>query len=152
MKLLLAGGVILLIVTVLIVTYGFRRTEELRTDNELAELALVPRATTFGVPVGLLVGLGETPRQSDAIAAFDDGLTVSMVGIETQQCAGCGPGGQQVAVLRLTGGKIPAGSEAMARVSATSPTWADRGYVVTMLDINAAQVTFYVELEGQSNP
>lgn len=32
MRLLLVGGAVMLVVTVLIVVYGFRRTEELQTD------------------------------------------------------------------------------------------------------------------------
>lgn len=152
MKLLLVGGTVMLIVTVLIVLYGFRRTEELRTDNELAELALLPKISGFGLPVGLFVGLGETPRLSDSSATFDDGLFVSLVSIEKQQCAECPPDGQPVALLRLTGGTLASGEEALARISATQPQWADRGYVVSLLEIDAAQVAFIVELEGQVNP
>lgn len=147
MRLLLVGGTIMFILTVVIVLYGFRRTEELRTESDVELLMRSPKKAAFGgAPVGLLLGAGSEAAPADGSAEFDDGMTATLVGISQQECASC-PGQKEfVAVVRLAGGAVPEGVNANARLSPeTSPQWGNYGYLFNILDIGAGFVVFSVE-------
>ncbi|HTK04647.1 MAG TPA: hypothetical protein VL500_03620 [Candidatus Eisenbacteria bacterium] len=151
MRLLVLGGVALLASTILIVLYGFKRTEELRSESHIQEMMRQPRTASFGnVPVGLAMGLGGSAAPAENSASFDDGLVVSLVGVEKQNCADCGPEGRLVAVLQLNGGGVPAIRPAIVRLSGDAPAWADHGYVITLLSIDASSVVIAVDTTGKT--
>lgn len=139
MRLLLVAGVALIVATTLIVMYGFKRTEELQQERHGEVLMKEPRTAAFGdVPVGLTLGIAGDAAAAEDSAVFDDGLVVTIIGVEKKSCERCGPSGESVALLRLSGGKLPKGDDVVARVSPSSLEWRDRGYLVTMLDIDPA--------------
>lgn len=151
MRLLLLGGVALVAATVLIVLYGFKRTEELRSEAHVQELMRQPRTASFGnVPVGLEMGLGSAATPAEGSAQFDDGLVATLVGIEKQSCAECGPAGRLVAVLQLNGGSIPASRPVIVRLSDAASAWADHGYVITLLSIDASSAVISADATGRT--
>lgn len=147
MRLLLACGVAMVVVTTLIVMYGFKKTEELQMERHGVALMREPRTASFGeVPVGLTLGLAGDAAAAEDSAVFDDGLLVTIIGVERRQCAECGAAGEPMALLRLSGGKLAKGSDAIARISPSSLEWRDRGYRVTMLDIDpTGSVVFTID-------
>lgn len=147
MRLLLVGGTIMFILTVLIVLYGFRRTEELRTQTDVEILMGVPKRAAFGgAPVGLLLGAGSPAEPAEGSAEFDDGLIATLVGVEQQPCPSCDGQKELVAVIKLQRGSVPESANAFARLSvATSPQWGDYGYLFNILDIGAGYVVFSVD-------
>src|SRR5512142_2367210 len=117
MRLLLVCGVVMIVVVTLIVMYGFKRTEELQVERHGEVLMKEPRTAAFGdVAVGLTLGAGGDAAVAENSAVFDDGLVVTLIGVEKRPCANCGPAGEPVALLRLAGGKIAKGSDAIARI------------------------------------
>ncbi len=147
MRLMLLVGVVMIVLTTLIMLYGFKRTEELQQETHGRVLMKEPRTASFGdVPVGLTLGIGGDAAPAADRALFDDGLLVTIIGVEKRQCAGCAAGGEPMALLRLSGGKLGKGPDAIARISPSSLEWRDAGYLVTMLDIDpSGSVVFTVD-------
>lgn len=135
------------VLTVIIVLYGFKRTEELRTESDVEMLMEEPRRATFGgVPVGLLLGAGGPAKPAEGSALFDDGLMVLLSAVEMQPCMTCPGQKEPVAVLHLSGGRIPEGRTVTARLSVNgAPLWGDYDYLFSLLDIGAGFVVFGVE-------
>src|SRR5512135_680096 len=95
MRLLLLSGVVMIVATTLIVMYGFKRTEELQQERHGEALMKEPRTAAFGdVAVGLTLGVGGDAAVAEDSAVFDDGLVVTLVGVEKRQCTECGPTGE----------------------------------------------------------
>ena len=71
---------------------------------------------------------------------------MTLTAVETQTCLTCAGQKEEVAVLHLSGGKIPVGTTLTARLSAAgSPQWGDYGYLLTLQDIGPGFLVFSAE-------
>lgn len=143
-KWLLLLGVVLFALTTLVVIFGFRRTEELRTTSDLDGMMLKPRPSAFGVSVGLQLGHGEPASRFESSASFEDGLTATIVSIKRRSCTTCGPDGMYEAVIALDGGRIPPGVPVQLTISPAQLDWSDHDYVVTLANIMPDEVDIVV--------
>lgn len=150
-RLLLVVGTIMFILTVLIVLYGFKRTEELRAQEDVISLMAVPKKVSFGgTPVGLTLGAGSAAEPAEDSAEFDDGMVATLVGVEERQCVRCTGQKELLAILKLRGGNVPEGVNSYARISSvTAMQWADYGYLFSLLEIGSGYVVFSVDFEQQ---
>jgi len=148
MRLILLGGVLMVIATYFVVTFGFKRTEELRSEDHVEQLMREPRTASFGVPVGLEMGLGGTPAPAVVSAQFDDGLVASLVSIKREG----GVNGGLVASISLSGGGMPTDRTTEVRLSETAPIWVDHGYSLSLLQIESVAVVLVAEKTGGATP
>lgn len=143
---LLLAGVVMLAVSTLIILYGFKRTEELRSEAHVEALMRRPRDASYGdVPVGLVLGQGSTAMPGEGQALYEDGLLVSLLSIERERCPDCGPDGRLVATLHLEGGNVREAVGLNAKLSLDRPQWADRDLRITLLDIDPRMAVFGIE-------
>jgi len=146
LRLMLVLGVVMIALTTFVVLYGFKRTEELRSEAHTQELMRQPRTASYGsVPVGLAIGMGGSVMPAEGQAQFDDGLVVTLVNVERQKCAECGPDGNLVATFLLMGGNVGQANGLQVKLSPLSPRWNDQGYLMTLLDIDPRGCVFTVD-------
>lgn len=149
MRLMLLLGVAMIVFTTLIVVYGFKRTEELRSEEHTQVLMRQPRDGAFGdVPVGLIIGQGGSVMPAEGEARFEDGLLVSLTAIDRMRGSEGVPEGTLLATLHLSGGGIGDPQGIDVRLSPVAPQWADRGYLFTLLEVDPRAMVFTVNQTG----